>query len=285
MSTQLRPPHTNESLLVAVEAWLNGGATDKAAVEREWGGSITHWNTSNVTNMSQLFVGATNFNKTLEWDTRNVTDMSGMFDRARDFDNGGRPLAFDTRNVTDMHYMFWCARTFDNGGQPLVWDTRNVTDMRCMFVGATDFNQPLEWDTRNVKDMFQMFEKAVAFDQPLAWDTRNMEDMEDMFWCAEGFNQPLAWDTRNLTNMDAMDMENVFYKSNGRLDPSPTAIAATLATSDARRAAWDLKYERELRVWRRWVWHWRRVAAERSCAPEGEGRKRDRASFEEDFCG
>ena len=41
---------------------------------------ISSWNTSNVTDMSHMFSGATVFNKPLNtWDVSNVTDMSYMF--------------------------------------------------------------------------------------------------------------------------------------------------------------------------------------------------------------
>ena len=223
------PPHTNKTLRAAVKQWLEGGAA-REAVEDEWGGSITHWNTSNVTDMRELFSNAKAFNQSLAWDTSNVTDMRQMFNGAWVFNQS---LAWNTRNVTDMSYMFWEADAFNNGGQPLAWDTRSV------------------------------------------------KNIDNMFWCAIAFNQPLTWDTRNATETQFM-----FIGSCGRLDSSPTAIAATLAASDARRAAWDVKYAREFLLSRRclrWGWHWRRVAAERSYGPEGVGRKRDRDSFEDDF--
>ena len=41
---------------------------------------IGNWNTSNVTDMSYMFSGATVFNQPLNnWDVSNVTDMSYMF--------------------------------------------------------------------------------------------------------------------------------------------------------------------------------------------------------------
>lgn len=48
---------------------------------------ISSWNTSNVTDMSHMFSGATVFNQPLNtWDVSNVTDMSYMFAGVRDVD-------------------------------------------------------------------------------------------------------------------------------------------------------------------------------------------------------
>ena len=205
--------HTNTTLRSAVKDWLAGGERRKAA-EAKWGESITHWNTRNVTDMNELFMYAWDFNQPLEWDTRNVTDVSRMFYGAEAFD------------------------------QHLAWDTRNVTDMNRMFYGATSFDQHLAWDTRNVTDMGFMFRDARAFNnggQPLAWDTRSATYTVGMFTDATSFDQHLAWDTRNMRNTTGMFDQS----KGGRLDSSRAAIAATLATSDARRAVWDAVYRAE----------------------------------------
>ena len=76
-------------------------------------GSISGWQTANVTNMSSMFYGATAFNQPLNWNTQNVTNMSYMFQRATAFN------------------------------QLLNWNTQNVTNMGAMFSGASSFNQPL----------------------------------------------------------------------------------------------------------------------------------------------
>jgi hypothetical protein len=240
------------------------------------GGKPLEWVTSNVTDMSNMFQDASAFNQPLEWDTRKVTNMSNMFGDASAFNNGGKPLEWDTSNVTNMQGMFIDAKAFNNGGEPLEFDTRNVTTMVGMFHNARRFNQPLAWDTRNVKGMSGMFGETVAFNnggQPLAFDTRNVTNMSFMFAKAKAFNQPLVWDTRNVTNMRYMftkaeafnnggrplawdtrnvtDMERRFagasaFTNGGREDLSPAAIAATIATSDCRRAEWDAQYAYKL---------------------------------------
>ena len=66
--------------------------------------STTPLDTSNVVNMRAMFAG-TKFNQDISsWNTSNVTDMSHMFSGATVFN---KPLnTWDVSNVTDMSYMF-----------------------------------------------------------------------------------------------------------------------------------------------------------------------------------
>ena len=179
---------------------------------------IGDWDTSKVTDMSHMFHGACSFNQPIgDWDTSNVTDMSWMFSGASSFN---QPIGdWDTSSVTDMAGMFYgVLYAVDSEGnettmysyfnQPIGnWDTSNVTDMSEMFYGASAFNQSIgEWDTSNVRDMNQMFYGASSFNQPIGeWDTSNVRDMNQMFYGASSFNQPIGdWDTSNVSNMSDM---------------------------------------------------------------------------------
>ncbi len=109
-----------------------------------------------VTNMNSMFE-STSFNLPLEFDTSNVTDMSDMFYDAKYFN---QPLNFDTSNVTNMSGMFLNAKYFN---QPLNFDTSNVTNMSGMFLDAESFNQPINFNTTKVEDMGSMFSGASSF--------------------------------------------------------------------------------------------------------------------------
>ena len=77
-----------------------------------------------------MFSGATNFNQPLDkWDTSNVTDMSEMFNNAVSFN---RPLnSWNTKNVENMKRMFYYAKSFD---QPLdKWNLSNIWSMNMIF--------------------------------------------------------------------------------------------------------------------------------------------------------
>ena len=165
---------------------------------------LNNWDTSNVKNMSKMFYNATSFNQPLSnWDTANVTNMNSMFRGAQRF---SQPLyKWKTTNVKDMSYMFASTERFN---QPLYkWNTTNVKDMSYMFASAERFNQLInDWNTANVTSMNCMFNKATNFNQPLdKWNTTNVKVMSSMFSGATNFNQPLdKWDTSNVTDMSEM---------------------------------------------------------------------------------
>ena len=111
---------------------------------------IETWDVSNVTNMSGMFYGATNFNQDIgNWDVSKVTDMSDMFYEAESFN--GDIGNWNVSNVKDMRKMFYVAKSFN---QPIgSWNVSNVTDMAEMFYYAKSFNQDIgSWDVSNVKD-------------------------------------------------------------------------------------------------------------------------------------
>ena len=64
-------------------------------------GDISSWDVSNVTNMSSMFNGASDFNQNISiWDVSNVTIMGGMFNEAHSFNQD--ISSWDVSNVTIM---------------------------------------------------------------------------------------------------------------------------------------------------------------------------------------
>jgi len=106
----------NETLRVAVKKWLK----NPTKAEKKYG-HISGWDTSEVTDMSELFLEAHDFDESLnDWDVSNVTTMKEMFSGAESFN------------------------------QPLEkWDVSNVTDMKAMFFGAKSFSQPFREKIEN----------------------------------------------------------------------------------------------------------------------------------------
>ena len=95
-----------------------------------------------------------NFDGIETWDTSNVTDMTGMFMGSANFNHD--ISSWDTSKVRNMSFMFACTSCFNqdiNG-----WDTSKVTDMNCMFFAADAFDQDIgRWDTSKVTNMKGMF--------------------------------------------------------------------------------------------------------------------------------
>ena len=157
-------PKNKTELKAAVNLWLEG--------DNITNGDISTWDTSQVTDMSEMFKGATGFNGNIsKWNTSRVTNMRAMFYGARKFNknistktdtlgDGTTYTAWNTSLVTDMSYMFRNATSFN--GNISDWDTSSVTTMASMFAGATSFNQDIKcWDVKKVTNFMYMFNGAT----------------------------------------------------------------------------------------------------------------------------
>jgi surface protein len=160
-------------------------------VEAAWG-PLPEWNTSSVTNMSEMFRFADEFNQNIsDWDTSNVTDMSSMFFQASAFNQDISD--WDTSNVTDMSSMFSQAWQFNQDIS--TWNTSKVISMESMFLDAKAFNQPLQsregkWSISSVTSMARMFTGARNFNQDISdWDVSHRPDTAGMFEGALAFQQ------------------------------------------------------------------------------------------------
>ncbi len=96
--------------------------------------SLSHINTSNVTDMSHMFANVKNTDPSIEtWSTSNVTKMVSMFDSSNMNPDVSR------------------------------WDVSNVTDMSKMFANATKANPDLSgWRPRSLSNMSEMFQGASS---------------------------------------------------------------------------------------------------------------------------
>ena len=189
-------PTTKEELKNAVMRWVDG--------DRDSLGNISEWNTSNITDMSNLFYELNDFNEDISrWDVSNVENMEGMFNEAKAFN---QPIGnWKVSNVTNMRDMFNAAKAFN---QPIGgWDVSKVKNMDGMFMNAITFNQPIgDWNVSSVINMELMFYKAKAFNKPIGnWNVSNVTNMDAMFYKAEAFNQPIGdWDVSKAPIMTDM---------------------------------------------------------------------------------
>ena len=155
--------------------------------------------TTLVTDMSELFSDATEFNQYIgSWDVSNVTNMSYMFGGASSYnqDIGN----WDVSNVTNMRWMFNSTSFNQDIGS---WDVSNVIDMGQMF-STSPFNQDIgDWDVSNVTTMGYMFSDASSFNQDIGnWDVSNVHRMSGMFFDAKSFNQDISnWDVSKETDL------------------------------------------------------------------------------------
>ena len=166
--------------------------------------SLSNFDTSNVTNMKWMFYWASIFNQPLSnFNTSKVTNMSQMFRDATVFNKS--LSSFDTSNVTDMAWMFAAAIAFNQSLSN--FDTSNVLYMYRMFAWTDNFNQSLSnFNTSKVTTMMWMFDWAISFNQPLTnFNTSNVTSMAWMFMRTSSFNQPLTnFNTSKVTTMSQM---------------------------------------------------------------------------------
>ena len=176
-------------------------------------GRMNEWNTSSVTNLSEMFTGARLFNQPIgNWNVSNVTTMRYMFQ------GGSIPMSFnqnigswDVRNVVDFDYFVGSANaksSFNNGGSPDInnWsiNTSANVNMGGMFTNCTDFNQPLNlWNTSRVTNMGGMFSSWVS---PMKFNNG--------FASGDGIGNQLPWNTSGVTNMNGMFSNNTAFNSN-----------------------------------------------------------------------
>jgi surface protein len=190
-------------------------------------GRIGEWNMTNVVSMNSMFIGAINFNQSLNtWERTgstlaNVTNLVDMFRNATLFN--GNLSGWNLSGATALDAMFQSSIAFNNGATPGVGGTMHWTinttapvNMAAMFAGASAFNQNIEsWNVSTVNNMASMFGFATFFNQPLAgWERTtvgnvstlaNVVQMGSMFYNTKVFNQPIGnWNTGKVTNMSAM---------------------------------------------------------------------------------
>ena len=201
-------PFYSKDKLTDVLQWGNNPWHSMVSMFEDWPG--TGFSASDapkldqVTNMSQMFDGASGFNEDLNhWDVSNVSDMGLLFRQCSSFN--GDISNWDVSNVEKMDLMFGGASSFN--GDISQWETASLKITSRMFFGATSFNQDIsDWDVSNVTNFLATFNNAQAFNQDISdWDVSSVVNMKNMFTNAAVFNQDLGpWDVRNVVDMSGM---------------------------------------------------------------------------------
>ena len=168
---------SDSDIQTAVTAWLSGDTSTY--------GDISDWDTSAVTDMSELFKDGTygdtsSFNDDISsWDTSSVTNMSSMFYGASAFNQD--ISSWVVSSVTTMESMFYNATSFNQDISS--WVVSSVTTMESMFYNATSFNQDISsWDVSSVTTMESMFYNATSFNQNItSWSVSSVTTFTNMF--------------------------------------------------------------------------------------------------------
>lgn len=147
------------------------------------------------------------------FDTSNITDMSDMFKGCLIINKCLNLSSFNTSKVTNMSYMFYgylynLEYLYLNG-----WDTSKVTDMSYMFSMCTTLTSLdlTGWDTSKVTDMSYMFHNCLNLSQNISdmvkdFDVSNVTNFHNIFSFQVGNGNTGSW-TGN-TSITSLDLSN-----------------------------------------------------------------------------
>jgi len=182
----------------------------------------------------QEYVGGSTKNGYIgDWDTSRVTDMTELFFDSPNFNDD--ISHWDVSSVTNMQDMFYFAQAFNSDISR--WNTSNVTNMKGMFGGAWSFNIDISnWDVSHVKNMYAMFMNSKSFNEDLSsWNFSSVTDMRRMFHSASKYNQAICVDPHNKLTSD------MFIGSNGRFSTYPQCVP--FDNNSIRKAVDEKQYD------------------------------------------
>ena len=187
------------------------GLTNLKSIE-----GLANLDTSNVTNMSQMFQDSSNLTELdlSKLNTAKVTDMYGMFYGCSNLKSIDLS-SFDTSAVIDMRRMF-------DGCKEMVnidvshFNTSNVTTMseifcRCEKLEELDLSN---FDTSNVTDVSWMFESCNSL-KTIDVSNFNTSNVTDMYAMFRGCSNLVSLDLSNFDTSKVTDMASMFNGCSG----------------------------------------------------------------------
>lgn len=160
--------------------------------------SIPAINTQNVTNMNLMFFQCEKLSSVPALDTSNVTNMNQMFNNCRSLSS---VPVLDTSNVTEMSSMFNECKKLSS--VPAL-NTSNVTNMGLMFVGCESLTTVPLLNTSNVIEMGGMFSGCHSLVEIPALDTSKAKFLDAMFAGCSSLKQIPLLNTKSCTSINGM---------------------------------------------------------------------------------
>ena len=202
---------TNTKLPLALQSYLEGGLARLSIVEEH--GSIQEWDTSCVTDLSQLFRWTTAFSEDLsQWNVARVTRMDGLLEMSTQF--RGTLAGWDTSRVVSMTRIghrssgLNATRVGMSG-----WNTSRVVDLGHAFDASIGFSGDLRgWNTQRVTTLERLFVDSTAFQADLSgWNLEQVQIMDYAFAQSHQFRGQISdWKLQTVQSMpflfaDAVD--------------------------------------------------------------------------------
>ena len=198
----------NNNIRKAVRLWMSDPRTARRVY-----GPIQNWDTSQVTAMDSLSLGAESFSEDISrWDVSNVKSMQWIFYNSADFiaDVSG----WDVSQVSDMTMAFAYATNFR--GDVSNWDTSRVKSLWYTFAYSSGIEADIsKWNTASVTSMQGTFQHSSALEagDTLNWDTTHVEDMTHVLSNATWFDHIVCW---NLTSVSLESLQQAYCDSKGK---------------------------------------------------------------------
>lgn len=177
------------------------GAFMKAS---SFNGDLRLWDTSQVTDFSEMFAYALLFNRDIGWwSTNNGMIFTAMFAYAEQFNQN--LSRWTMRKAQAIDNMFLYAKAFN---QPItLWEPANLHIMDGLFMGSA-FNQPVSHisigDLTSLKNVF----RDTPFNHPLLWDVSSIRDFSGML-----ANTPFSQDIRHWKTVNALYMQEMLLNT------------------------------------------------------------------------
>jgi surface protein len=198
----------------AVDDWIGNGTKKTLLLEDL--PKIEEWDTSRITQMTELFYNQP-FNADIsKWVTSNVTTMENLFWNAALFNSDLSD--WDVSKVKNFERCFSGAASFN--GDISKWSVSNAISMASMFysldlsLNLYEMNSNLmNWDVSNVINMNGMFSGVIVVFDISKWDVSKVENMELMFGThrspdgSQGFLNPFTkidvskWNVSSVTTL------------------------------------------------------------------------------------
>ena len=191
-----RTPLDNSNIQTAVNNALSAGNSIE-----EYGGHISNWHVSNVTDMSGLFEGKSDFDEDLgNWDVSNVTTMWKMFKYATLFNNGGSDN-IKNWNLASLETAQGIFIDTSFNQDISAWTFPNEIHLGGLFYG-TPFNQDISgWNVSNATAMSYMFADSPFNKDISGWNVSKVVTIGHMFRDNDDFDQDISgWNVSKVTN-------------------------------------------------------------------------------------
>ena len=174
---------------------------------------LSKFNTSNITNISNLFyncINLTSVDDISKWNLDKVTDMSNMFFNCRCLASLPDISTWNTKNIKDMRGIFCNCSSLKSLPDISKWNTEKVINMSGLFRNCSNLAQLPNislWNMGNVMYMGGMFSNCSSL-QNLPdidkWDIKNISNLNFIFYRCTNLNSIpdiSKWNTKNVKNM------------------------------------------------------------------------------------